>query len=119
MDMNLNKMNNKMNDTAGLAITGINKKQDETEEETANNECNIVVATISPTHVSGNNRYQAVIAKYCTAWQEIKQYPNTCKYFEPTESQLWLIVQSGYTAKDAFETAGDHDCPCCSCMEKQ
>jgi len=28
------------------------------------------------------------------AWQEIKHYPNTCKYFEPTESQLWLIVHS-------------------------
>jgi len=53
------------------------------------------------------------------AWQEIKQYPNTCKYFEPTESQLWLIVCSRFTAKDAFEAAGDHDQPCHSCMEKQ
>jgi len=53
------------------------------------------------------------------AWQEIKHYPNTCKYFEPTESQLWLIIHSGCTAKDAFEAAGDHDQPCHSCMEKQ
>jgi len=48
-----------------------------------------VVATSSPTHVAGNNSYQAVIAKYCKAWLE---HPNTCKYFEPTEMQLQLIV---------------------------
>jgi len=52
-----------MNDTAGLAITSINKKEEETKEETANNECNVVVPATSPTHISANNRYQVVIAK--------------------------------------------------------
>jgi len=52
-------------------------------------------------HVGGNNSYQAVVAKHCIAWQDIKQYPNTCNYFEPTESQLWLIGCAGFTAKDA------------------
>jgi len=68
-----------------------------------------VVATTSLIYVSGNNRYQDVIAKYCTAWQEIKQNPNTFKYFELTESQLQLMVHSRYTAKDVLETAGEHD----------
>jgi len=68
-------------------------------------------------HVGDNNSYQAVIAKYHMAWQDIKQYPNTCNYSESTESQLWLIVCSGFTAKDAFDATGDHDWPCCSCME--
>jgi len=77
--------------------------------------------TATGSHVQGavNDSYQAVTAKYQAAWEAIKQYPNTCKYFEPTQSQLRLIVGSKYTAKDAFKAAGDHDRPCHSCMANQ
>jgi len=102
MDMNSNNINDKMNNTADLVSMSNNKKQDETEEETTNNDPNAVVTTTTLSHVAANNNYQAVIAKYHTAWQELKQYPNTCKYFEPTESQVQLIVCSGFTAKDVF-----------------
>jgi len=37
---------------------------------------------------------------------------------ELTESQQRLIVHSGFTAKDAFKAAGDHDHPCHSCIVK-
>jgi len=81
-----------MDNTADLASMSNNKKQDETEEETMNNNPNAVMTTTTLSHAAANNNYQAVIAKYLTAWQELKQNPNTCKYFEPTESQVWLIV---------------------------
>ena len=77
--------------------------------------------TATGSHVQGavNDKYQAVTAKYRAAWEAIKQYPNTCKYFEPTQSQLRWIVASKYTAKDAFGAAGDHDWLCRSCMANQ
>jgi len=89
------------------------------EEEKDNEKGSSITATGSCIQVAGNDNYQAVVAKYCKAWENIKKYPNTCRYFKPTESQLWLIVHSGYNANDAFEAAGDHDQPCHSCMANQ
>ncbi len=89
------------------------------EEETIKNEQSSNKETGS--HVQGvvNDSFHAINEKYRAAWNEIKQYPNTCRYFEPTQSQLRLIVASKYTARDAFEAAGDHDQPCRSCMANQ
>jgi len=92
MNMNLNNINDNMDNTADLASTSNNKKQNEKEEANTNNVPDAVVKTTTLSYVAANNNYQAVIAKYCMAWQELKQNPNTCKYFEPTESQVWLIV---------------------------
>ena len=78
-----------------------------------------MVATGSCIQVACNDSNQAVAAKYHKAWEEIKKYPNTCRYFKLTETQLQLIVHSGYNANDAFEAAGDHDWPCHSCMANQ
>jgi len=88
-------------------------------EETAKEKESSVVATGSCIQVARNNSYQAVATKYCKAWEEIKKYPNTCRYFESIEIQLQLIVCSGYNANDAFEAAGDHNQPYHSCIANQ
>jgi len=91
MNTNSNNMNDNKIDAAHSYIDNVNKKE-KTKEETAKDKESSVVATVSCIQVACNDSYQAVAAKYCKAWEEIKQYPNTCRYFEPTESQLWLIV---------------------------
>jgi len=101
-----------------MDVENIDKKE-KMEEEKDNEKGSSITATASHIQVAGNDSYQAVVAKHCTALETIKQYPNTCRYFEPTQSQLWLIVSSGYSANDAFEAAGDHNQLCCSFMANQ
>ena len=96
----------------------INNKEEMEEEKEKNEGCSNT-ATGTLVHVTVNNNLAAVAAKYRAAREAIKQYPNTCKYFEPTQSQLRLIVGSKYSVKDAFEVAGDHNHPCHSCMANQ
>jgi len=105
-------------DVVASSIENMEKKG-KMEEEKDNEKGSSITATGCSIQVAGNDNYQAVVAKYHKAWENIKKYPNTCRYFEPTESQLRLIVCSGYNANDAFKAAGDHDRPCHSCMANQ
>jgi len=111
MNTNFNKLNKKKNDEKG-------KRQKETQ--------------VHMNKVNDGNKFSSfqaigaiklpVVAKYCIAWQEIKHYPGTCKYFEATESQLvWLIIHSGFIAKQGcLHSCWCHDWPChSSCMKKQ
>ena len=94
-----------------------NKGKMEKEKEKNEGSSNTATGTLVQGIVKDN--LAAVAAKYRAAREAIKQYPNTCKYFEPTQLQLWLIVGSKYSVKDASEVAGDHNRPCCSCMANQ
>jgi len=94
-------------------------KEGEMEEEKEKNKGSLNTATGTLVRDIVNDNLAAVAAKYRAAREAIKQYPNTCKYFEPTQSQVQLIVASKYSVKDAFEVAGDHNHPCRSCMANQ
>ena len=63
----------------------INNKEEMEEEKEKNKGCSNT-ATGTLVHVTVNNNLAAVAAKYRAAQDAIKQYPNTCKYFEPTQS---------------------------------
>jgi len=92
---------------------------EEMEEEKDKNKGSSNSATGNVVRDIVNDNLAAVSAKYRAAREAIKHYPNTCKYFEPTQSQLWLIVGPKYSIKDAFEVAGDHNRPWRSCMANQ
>jgi len=94
-----------------------NEGEMEEEKEKNKGSSNTATGTVVPDIV--NDNLAAVSAKHRAAREAIKHYPNTCKYFEPTQLQLQLIVGSKYSVKDAFEVAGDHNRPCHSCMANQ
>ncbi len=100
-------------------MENINNKGKMEEEKEKKNEGSSNTNTGTLVRGIVNDNLAAVAAKYRAAWAAIKQYPNTCKYFEPTQLQRQLIVGSKYSAKDAFEVAGDHNRPCHSCMANQ
>ncbi len=93
------------------------KEKMEEQEEKSEGSSNLATGTLVHDIVKQN--LAATTAKFRAAWEAIKKYPNTCKYFEPTQSQLWLIVGSKYSIKDAFEIAGDHNRQCRSCMANE
>ena len=94
-----------------------NKEKKEEKEEKSKGSSNLATGILVRDIVKEN--LAATTAKFRAAWEAIKKYPNTCKYFEPTQSQLRLIVGSKYSIKDAFEIAGDHNHPCRSCMANE
>jgi len=58
-------------------------------------------------------------------WIAIKNCTGTCKYFEPTKSQICLVLMKGLSVDLAYVTAGDHKKPCanrngqiCPCSTK-
>jgi len=58
-------------------------------------------------------------------WDDVSQHRNTliaiknctgtCKYFEPTKSQICLVLLKGLSVDLAYVTAGDHKKPCANC----
>jgi len=94
-----------------------NKEKMEEKEEKSKGSSHLATGILVHDIVKEN--LAATTAKFWAAWEAIKKYPNTCKYFEPTQSQLRLIVGSKYSIKDAFEIAGDHNHPCRSCMANE
>jgi len=94
-----------------------NKEKKEEKEEKSEGSSNLATGILVRDIVKEN--LAATAAKFRAAWEAIKKYPNTCKYFEPTQSQLRLIVGSKYSIKDAFEIAGDHNHPCRNCMANE
>jgi len=51
-------------------------------------------------------------------WIALKNCTGTCKYFEPTKSQICLVLMKGLSIESAYLTAGDHDKPCANCNGK-
>jgi len=55
------------------------------------------------------------VGKCCNTWIAIKNCTGTCKYFEPTKSQICLVLMKGLSMDLAYVTGGDHDKPCANC----
>jgi len=58
------------------------------------------------------------IIERCNTWIALKNCTGTCKYFEPTKSQICLVLTKGLSIDSAYLTAGDHDKPCANCNGK-
>ncbi len=55
------------------------------------------------------------VGKCCNTWIAIKNCTGTCKYFEPTKSQICLVLMKGLSMDLAYVTGGDHNKPCANC----
>jgi len=58
------------------------------------------------------------VIERCNTWVALKNCTGTCKYFEPTKSQICLVLTKGLSIESAYLTAGDHDKPCANCNGK-
>jgi len=64
--------------------------------------------------VTTENQWKDV-EKHCNTWIAIKNCTGACKYFEPTKSQICLVLMQGHSVDLVYMMGGDHDKPCGNC----
>jgi len=105
----MNSSNNNNNDKDEKQQDAVSANDNIIEETVSN--IDTAVAAILPAAKCNNstNNDNDNLAKQHAIWLAIKVEPGTCQYFEPTLTQMKLVLEHGYTPAEAYNTEGDQN----------
>jgi len=118
MNSNSNNNNNNNKDEKQQDIVSANNNL---VKDTVNNDENGVAAVLpaakcnNSIHNYNNGGKGNGLAKQHAMWLAIKVEPCTYQYFEPTMTQMKLVLECDYTPAEAYNTGGDQNQPCSIC----